>query len=74
MPKLLCDECGWHGTEPLKAPSPFEADAVILGCPECKEVNTMQIACDEEGCWKQATCGTPTPSGYRGTCGMHRPL
>ena len=29
--------------------------------------------CDEPGCMKQATCGSPSPTGYRWTCFDHRP-
>lgn len=31
-------------------------------------------ACDEPGCTREATCGFPTPSGYRRTCGEHMQL
>lgn len=27
--------------------------------------------CDEPGCSKRASCGFPTPDGYRRTCGEH---
>jgi hypothetical protein len=27
--------------------------------------------CDEPGCKERSTCGFPTPSGYRRTCGEH---
>lgn len=27
--------------------------------------------CDEAGCHKEATCGTPTAAGYRHVCGKH---
>jgi len=29
--------------------------------------------CDEPGCKKRISCGTPTPDGYRSTCGDHAP-
>jgi len=29
--------------------------------------------CDESGCKERYTCGTPTPNGYRKTCGKHIP-
>ena len=29
---------------------------------------------DEDGCWAEVTCGTPTKEdGYRTTCGEHKP-
>ena len=27
--------------------------------------------CDEEGCWKTASCGWPSEENYRHTCGAH---
>jgi hypothetical protein len=67
--------CGWHGREDkvLKAPDPFTEGEELWACPDCKEVNGIIMACDEPRCWKEATCGTPTPAGYRHTCGQHRP-
>lgn len=77
MTKCVCDNyrCNWHGdsSEVLRAKNPFDEDEVIEGCPECREINSPRQACDEPGCWKEATCGTPTPEGYRSTCGEHRP-
>lgn len=29
------------------------------------------LLCDEIGCDHEATCGFPTPEGYRRTCGKH---
>lgn len=29
------------------------------------------LLCDEPDCKQRATCGTPTPSGYRSVCGEH---
>lgn len=29
--------------------------------------------CDDSDCIAPATCGTPTQTGYRNTCGSHRP-
>jgi hypothetical protein len=29
------------------------------------------MICDEPGCEKRVTCGTPTPKGYRSVCGEH---
>lgn len=77
MPKQFCDNrrCGWRGTsdEVLKAPNPFDPDSTIWGCPRCKDVNVLWLACDEPDCWEMADCGTPTTSLYRNTCGKHVP-
>ena len=27
--------------------------------------------CERDGCHKEATCGTPTPDGYKRLCGNH---
>lgn len=75
--KLRCTErrCSWCGpdTNALTAPNPFDKDDTLYGCPGCKDVNTLQEACDEPDCWEFSSCGTPTPNGYRRTCGKHMP-
>jgi hypothetical protein len=75
--KLVCDDrrCGWHGedTEMLTAPNPFNPEFNIHACPKCREIGVLSQACDEPGCWKASTCGTPTAAGYRRTCGRHMP-
>jgi hypothetical protein len=75
--KLVCDNrrCDWHGTsdQVLRAPNPFE-DGEILGCPKCKDIRTLFAGCDEPGCTSIWTCGTPSPTGYRQTCGRHVPI
>ena len=78
MSKVCCQErgCGWKGDsiEQLIAPSPFDEDDMLYACPKCKTVETsIWAACDEPDCWRAATCGTPTPDGYRNTCGDHIP-
>lgn len=77
MRKFLCRDCRWQGTERevLTADNPFAEDdgETMYGCPRCREANTMDIACDEPGCWRKVSCGTPTPNGYRSTCGEHKP-
>lgn len=82
MTKYICDECEWKGKDEdllraplLRAPNPFSEDGdTMFGCPQCREPNTMIVACDEVGCWEQVSCGTPTPTGYRSTCYRHKPL
>ena len=74
--KINCQECGWHGLENelLSASNPFDVEDTIFACPECKIVeSTIVNACDEPGCWSDVSCGTPTPEGYRSTCGKHQP-
>jgi len=73
--KLVCKECGWQGLDDalLRAPNPFEPDETIYACPKCLWINNATVACDEPGCWKEATCGTPVENGYRRTCFMHAP-
>lgn len=75
--KCMCAarRCGWFGlyADVLCAPSPFDSGEQLMACPECKTVEQIFVACDEPGCWNMVDCGTPTPSGYRQTCGKHVP-
>jgi hypothetical protein len=32
------------------------------------------LLCDVDGCEETSSCGTPTPQGYRWTCGFHVPI
>ncbi len=73
--KVKCNECGWKGLDidALEAANPFSPQDIIAGCPECKSVDTLDVVCDELGCWQLANCGTPTDNGYRTTCNKHSP-
>lgn len=73
--KVVCDDCRWCGlmAEVLTTENPFDPGDALLGCPACKQVNTIRYACDEPDCWKAVTCGTPTNTAYRNTCGQHAP-
>ena len=76
--KVCCQErrCHWVGedTDMLAAPDPFTPGVTINACPKCKTIeNSIWTACDEPGCDRAASCGTPTPTGYRNTCGDHIP-
>lgn len=75
MDKRVCEFCHWKGTERemLSASNPFDSDGTLYACPNCNEVNSVFVACDELGCWERATCGTPTKEKYRVTCGKHKP-
>lgn len=73
--KVRCEECDWHGEESeiLTAKNPFDETETINGCPNCKSVDSIRVACDEPGCFEFSSCGTPTDNGYRQTCGKHAP-
>lgn len=68
----LCNDAMEDG-EILKAPSPFNKTDILHGCPTCGEANSFVLLCDEDDCTNEAECGTPTPNGYRQTCGRHTP-
>lgn len=87
--KRICNECGWHGREQelLRAANPFirpgEPAEELIGCPGCRQPNTIGVACDEFDCWELATRGSSVESGmkdgvdgsnYRVTCRRHRPV
>ena len=73
--KIVCIECGFKGytRELLKGVNPFNESQGIYGCPDCYSIDSERVACDEDKCWNEATCGTPTKDGYRNTCGKHMP-
>jgi hypothetical protein len=72
--KLECTECGWFGMEDDvdSVPDPG-SDEVWRVCRNCRAPEHFVIVCDEPGCRLPVTCGTPSASGYRQTCGNHRP-
>lgn len=72
--KVICDGCGWHGKkeEMLSAKNPFSETEVIFACPKCKLLeNSVERACDIDGCWEEAVSGQPTSDGYKLLCGKH---
>jgi hypothetical protein len=73
--KVFCEECGWRGREfeMLSAPNAFDPIETIYGCPECKSVGSLIVACDEPECWRETSCGVQTDAGYRRTCLEHAP-
>lgn len=75
-PSVRCEDwkCGWRGRQKkvLKGRSPFSGEE-IEGCPRCLGIDCLEPVCDEPKCWQPTTCGTPTPEGYRRTCGQHCP-
>lgn len=69
-----CKECREviPASKLLQAPSPFDDDDLLVGCPHCKQCNDgFALVCDEPGCQSDATCGFPTKAGYRNTCSKH---
>ena len=73
-----CCECGHISleTELLVAPSPFDKEITLCGCPNCQAVAGAEFKelCDEPGCNETATCGFPAGEefgGYRRTCMNH---
>ncbi|WP_345985302.1 hypothetical protein WCX49_11915 [Sulfurimonas sp. HSL-1656] len=71
--KYKCEECG-HICEPvdiLEAKHPFIDDEKVMGCPECREIDSLQKMCEVDGCNKVASCGTPASGGYLICCGEH---
>jgi hypothetical protein len=70
--RWMCDECEWIGMEneivQFKDP---ESDALWNICPHCRAAEQFTNLCDEPGCDAEATCGWPSPDGYRRTCGRH---
>lgn len=73
-PGWWCDDCNAITTSGslLRAAHPFDKDDVVTGCPECFGMD-LRLVCDEPGCTRLVTCGTPTPTGYRSTCSQHKP-
>ena len=75
MNRVRCEECDeiFNEDQVMQAPNPFDPAETISGCPSCKEVNRMVMACDVPGCSRPWGAGTPTASGYRLSCGEHAP-
>lgn len=73
--RVICEQCDWVGPseETRKAENPFVDGDVITACPRCLTIEQFVDCCDEPGCDKPVACGTPTPNGYRSTCGKHMP-
>ena len=73
MTRLVCLACSntCSMDEMLKAPSPFDPEDTVVGCPACKEVNAFQTGCDILGCPEPVVYGRETPAGYLTTCAKH---
>ena len=72
--RYICKECSKRVRQDqiLTAPNPFDSRQRIEGCPNCYSIDRLAQVCDEPGCWKEATWGAPSGSGYRRTCYEHR--
>lgn len=55
----------------LRGPHPWIDGSYLHGCPSCREVAQFDLVCDEPGCDADYSCGWPSPTGYRMTCGRH---
>ena len=66
----VCDAIIPKG-ELMSAPSPFDPEDIIYGCPQCKSVAGFDEVCDEPGCVKPSSCGFQSEAGYRRTCYDH---
>ena len=51
--------------------SALEEAFAVLGWKEPHAAKDVE--CDESGCGRQVSCGTPSQDGYRRTCYGHRP-
>lgn len=75
-----CTDCGEVRREDalLKAPSPFDPDETLVGCPGCKSIDHFAVMCEVVGCKNDGRCGTPesfisgdTSCRYVQVCGEH---
>lgn len=69
-----CENCNAVSLEHelLRAPSPFDQDDELIGCPVCKSCEGFTELCEMPDCEKPATCGGAFADGvYRRTCGQH---
>jgi rubredoxin len=72
--RYRCDDCGLISVEAdidkVQDPKP-RSTQVWWVCPHCRAADKFGYACNEPGCAKWATIGTPTPDGYQHFCGQH---
>jgi hypothetical protein len=57
----------------LTAPNPFDPKTILLGCPACKEIDSFELLCDEQGCIETLNNASPFPTknGQRVVCDAH---
>lgn len=71
-----CDDCyeSFDESEFLRAPSPFDPEDEITGCPRCKSTDDFTPLCDHGSCTRQGSGGYPMANGsYVLRCFEHRP-
>lgn len=75
MTRYRCSRCEAvvNSDDLLIAQNPFNPTSLIDGCPKCLSPFDGRLLCDVDDCPREAGCGTPTRSGYRQTCDVHRP-
>jgi hypothetical protein len=73
--RWYCSECGKVSEHYLTGLHPFLEGQDISGCPNCRNVETLVVACYHPGCPNKATGGYPRGHGFRyvWTCFEHRP-
>ena len=70
----MCQQFAYPGIGPSLITgglSALEDAFAVLGWDDPHPV--PERGCDEPGCTRIATCGTPTPEGYRTSCSEHAP-
>ena len=77
MTLYRCNNCGNRLSDlaileiTVPHPKPDQPPIHVSQCPECGDVEGFTLLCDEPGCDRDASCGWPSPSGYRQTCHEH---
>lgn len=71
--RWICTECDYVSGTYLTGPNPFDPDDEIIGCVNCKSVDSLVAACWK--CDRRAGIGTTASTEYRyiQTCGEHNP-
>jgi len=71
--KVACTECYWQGVmaQTLNAQNPFDLKERIIGCPQCKSIDSLCTICYAHNCWKTTTCGVPIENNYLWLCSDH---
>ena len=69
--RWLCQDCGTVTADAdlLRAPSPFDSEKEMSGCPKCKFHDAFAAAC--EICDKRACGGRNVDGVYQMLCGYH---
>ena len=73
--KAVCKSCGWKGMwlDILRSPHPWDEDDILVGCPACKDVNTVYEVCGVGGCYDlfYVTCYPQGPGSGMTFCKKH---